>query len=404
MIGSVALWILIAAAILSIYCGWNIGGNDVANSMASAVGAKAISLKQAVMIAAILDFLGAVFVGTHVTDTVRKGIVDPMGIGDANLVIIGMFAAMLGSAIWVTLATWKALPISTSHAIIGGVVGFSLVAGGIASVNWYKVGQVAASWVISPFFAGILAFITFRIIARFILGKENEGEAARNFAPIFIGITFFIMSSSLLLKTRIHAGPLSQIIGICLAISIASGIVGYFLIGLIKVTDAEGIFRKMQIMTSCYVAFSHGANDVANAIGPMAAIYSIVSTGELSMKVPVPPSLLVLGGIGITIGIMTWGYKVIRTVGEKITKINNTRGFSIDFGVATSVLLASKLGMPVSTTHAVIGAVVGVGLARGLEAVDFRILKKIVISWAVTIPAAALTSMALYIGFVHFFM
>jgi PiT family inorganic phosphate transporter len=176
------------------------------------------------------------------------------------------------------------------------------------------------------------------------------------------------------------------------------------LIGLIKVTDAESIFRKMQIMTSCYVAFSHGANDVANAIGPMAAIYSIVSTGELSMKVPVPPSLLVLGGIGITIGIMTWGYKVIRTVGEKITKINNTRGFSIDFGVATSVLLASKLGMPVSTTHAVIGAVVGVGLARGLEAVDFRILKKILISWAVTIPAAALTSMALYIGFVHFFM
>jgi PiT family inorganic phosphate transporter len=403
--------LLIAALAVGFYMAWSIGANDVANSMASAVGAKAISMRQAVIIAGILATCGAVFLGAHVTGTISKGIVDPDAIGDARLVVFGSLAAILAASIWVTLATWKAMPISTTHSIVGAMIGFGLIAGGAGVVSWGKVGQVAASWILSPIFGCILAFFVFKLITKFILGREDPLRSAKKSAPFLIGATFFIIFMSLLLKTRlgemvIHGPELPSAILISSIIAACSGITGYIIVRRVEQRSGEGyeeveeIFRKLQIMTSCYVALAHGANDVANAIGPVATASVVATQGSIPQEVSIPMYLLILGGVGIAVGIMTWGYRVIRTLGSKITKLTNTRGFSVDFGAATTVLIASKLGMPISTTHTVVGAIIGVGLARGLEAVDLRIIKKIVLSWVITVPIAALTAALIYLGLI----
>jgi PiT family inorganic phosphate transporter len=384
---------------------WSIGSNDVANSMATAVGAKAITFKQAVIIAGILNFVGAVFVGPHVTETVRKGIVDVEGI-DGNVLLLGFIASLLAAAIWVTLSTWKEMPISTTHSIIGALMGFGIIAGGMSAVNWGKVSSVAASWVLSPIAGCILAFIVFKIIVRTIFAKERPVKSAKVVGPIIIGITALLISSSLLMKTPLGKSlEVSDSEALLLSgiISIFVAIIGIILLRKIEDTKTEdyftveGIFRKLQIITSCYVAFSHGANDVANAIGPVAGIIPLASTGEMNPAAPVPTWLLALGGIGIGVGCMTWGRRVMRTVGGRITSLTNTRGFSVDFGAATTVLIASKLGLPISTSHTVVGAVIGVGLARGLEAVDLGIIKKIVVSWLLTLPIAAGTSITIFL-------
>jgi PiT family inorganic phosphate transporter len=406
--------IVIVALAAGFYMAWSIGANDVANSMASAVGAKAITQKQAVLIAGVLTICGAVFLGAHVSGTISKGIVDPNEIGDAKLVMLGALAAILAASIWVTLATWKSMPISTTHSIVGAMIGFGLIAGGWGVVSWGVVGKVAGSWVLSPIFGAILAYITFRLITKLILGRENPLISAKKMAPFFIAATFFIIFLSLLLKTRlgemiIHDNELFWAIIISAIIAAGCGIVGYLIVRKIRLLSDEGydeveeIFRKLQIMTSCYVALAHGANDVANAIGPMATIFTINSEGSIPSEVSIPVYLLAIGGIGIAVGIMTWGYRVIRTLGSKITKLTNTRGFAVDFGAATTVLVASKLGMPISTTHTVVGAIIGVGLARGLEAVDLRIIKKIVASWLITVPIAAVTCALIYLGLIAIF-
>ena len=406
-----SLSIVIVALAAGFYMAWSIGANDVANSMASAVGAKAISMKQAVIIAGILTICGAVFLGAHVTGTISKGIVDPNDIGDPTLVMLGALSAVLAASIWVTLATWKSMPISTTHSIVGAMIGFGLIAGGVGVVSWGKVGQVAASWVLSPVFGCILAFFTFKLITKLILGREEPLVSAKKTGPFFIAAAFFIIFMSLLLKTRlgemvVPGNELIWAFTISAVIAAGSGIIGYSIIKKVEKKSKEGyeeveeIFRKLQIMTSCYVALAHGANDVANAIGPVATAFCISSEGAIPQEVSIPIYLLALGGIGIAIGIMTWGYRVIRTLGSKITKLTNTRGFSVDFGAATTVLVASKLGMPISTTHTVVGAIIGVGLARGLEAVDLRIIKKIVLSWLITVPIAAITAALIYIGLV----
>ncbi len=395
------IWVILAIAV-GLYMAWNIGANDVANSMASAVGAKAITLKQAIFIAGILNFLGAVLVGGHVTETIRKGIVDPTSIPDPTLVVYGAFSALLAASLWITLSTWKELPVSTTHSIVGGLLGFGLVAGG--TISWTKVGEVTAAWIISPIFGCLLAFIVFKILYHSILSSQDPIERGKVVAPPFIGLAFFIIALSFLFKTRL---------GDILKVSesgafIYAGAIGFFaLIGsyfLIKkfyrasskIESVEPIFRWVQVFTSCYVAFSQGANDVANAIGPVATVYTISKTEEICSQVEVPIFLLGVGGFGIMLGISTWGYKVIGTVGEKITELTNTRGFTIDFSAATTVLLASKIGLPISTSHAVVGSVVGVGIARGLKAIDLGIIKKIVVSWAVTIPTTALTTIFIY--------
>jgi len=261
------IWLIAGALALGFYMSWNIGANDVANSMASAVGAKAITFKQAVLIAAILNIIGALYIGSHVTQTVSKGIIVPARIGDPKLIVIGFLSALLAAGIWVTLATWMSMPISTTHSIIGALIGFGLVAGGRNVVNWSKLGAVAASWIISPVFAGLISYLIFHLIAKFILRKHDPNLAARKLSPIFVGGTFLIITLSLLLKTRLGTYSSGRIIEISVIVTAITALTGYLLVT--KATkrgaDVEAIFRKLQIMTSCYVALSHGANDVANA-------------------------------------------------------------------------------------------------------------------------------------------
>jgi len=399
------LLIIGGAGAIAFYMAWSIGANDVANSMATAVGAKAITFKQAVLIAGILNIVGAVFVGGHVTDTVRKGIVDVTGIS-AHLLLLGFVASLLAAAIWVTLSTWKSMPISTTHSIIGALVGFGLIAGGISTVMWDKVGAVVASWVLSPVAGCIIAFIIFKIIVKTIFAKDKPVESAKIVGPIIIGLTAFLIVSSLFLKTALSENyNISQIEGIQIAgvIAIIVAICAIILLRKIKAkmeddyNTVEGIFRKLQVVTSCYVAFAHGANDVANAIGPVAAIVPLAQGYRIGSSVDVPYILLLIGGIGIAIGCWTWGRRVMETVGKKITSLTNTRGFSVDFGAATTVLVASKLGLPISTSHTVVGAVIGVGLARGLEAIDLSVIRKIIVSWVVTLPVAAGTSIGIFL-------
>jgi PiT family inorganic phosphate transporter len=397
--------ILIAGFVFGFYMAWNIGANDVANSMASAVGAKAITIRQAVVIAGILNIVGATFIGSHVTNTIRKGIISTEVLSDPHLALVGAVSALLAAALWVSFATWKSLPVSTTHAIVGAMIGFGIMAGGFATINWGKLGAVVLSWVISPVFSLVIAFIMFKVIVRLIISKDKAFEKSVKLSPYFIGSAIFIVVLSFLFKTPLGntlsvstAGALS----IAFVTAVILGYIGKVLISRIlplhKGTDngAEEIFRRIQIGTSCYVALAQGANDVANAIGPLAMIYFLVKTGGVGAKVPVPIFLLLFGGVGIACGIAMAGHRVMATMGTKITTLTNTRGFSVDFAAATTVLVASKLGLPVSTTHAAVGGVLGVGLARGLEAVNFRIIFQIMVYWVLTVPVAAITCMAIF--------
>jgi PiT family inorganic phosphate transporter len=397
-------YILVIGYIFGFYMSWNIGANDVANSMASAVGAKAITLKQAVFIAGILNIVGATFLGSHVTDTIRKGIVSTHILADPDLALIGALSALLAAALWVSFATWKSLPVSTTHSIVGAMIGFGIMAGGVSVINWTKLGGVVLSWIISPLFSMIISYLMLKIIIRFIISAKDSFNQAKKLAPVFIGLSCFVVVLSFLFKTplgqNLSLKTYSAVI-IAIIVAILMGFSGSFLIKrFIKKVDknsgAEEIFRKIQIGTSCYVALAQGANDVANAIGPLAVIYFLVKTGTVAETIPVPLFLLLFGGIGIACGISMAGYRVMETLGTKITTLTNTRGFSVDFAAATTVLIASKLGLPVSTTHAAVGGVMGVGLARGLEAVNFRIVLKIMLYWVLTVPASAITSMAIF--------
>jgi len=385
---------------------FNLGANDVANSMASAVGARAITVRQAVFIASILNFVGAVFLGSQVTSTISKGIINPAAITDPKIIMIGMFAALLAAGVWVLIATLTSLPVSSTHSIVGAITGFGLVAGGPSVVNWLKMGGIVMSWVISPFLAAGIAFFIFSHIRKYILFKRQFIRQAKRWAPIWVALTLFMIALSFLYKTPFGKGlhlHWSSSLMLAIGIAFVAWAIGRYLVGLIVIDEEEGaegverIFRKMQIGTSCYVALSQGANDVANAIGPVAAIYLIAKEHQLLAKADVPLSMLMLGGFGIAVGISVLGHKVMKTVGSKITTLTNTRGFAVDIGAASTVLVASNLGLPVSTTHAAVGGVVGVGLARGFHAVDFRVLFRIVAYWIATVPIAALTSIVFFV-------
>ena len=382
---------------------WNIGANDVANSMASAVGAKAITIGQAVFIAGILNVCGAVFIGSHVTNTIRKGIVSTEILADPHLALIGALSALLAAAMWVSFATWKSLPVSTTHSIVGAMIGFGIMAGGFSVINWGKLAAVVMSWVISPVFSLIISFLMFKVIVRLVLSKKDRFIMALKSSPFFIGLAFFVVILSFLFKTPLGkklsvSTPEALIIALISAVFF--GFLGKMLLKRFIKDDlpngTEEIFRRIQIGTSCYVALAQGANDVANAIGPLAVIYFLVKTGSVGAKVPVPFFLLLFGGVGIACGISMAGYRVMDTIGKRITTLTNTRGFCVDFAAATTVLIASKMGLPVSTTHAAVGGVMGVGIARGIEAVNFSIVFKIMIYWVLTVPAAAITSMTIF--------
>ena len=400
------------------YMAWTIGANDVANAMGTSVGSKALTLKQAVLVAAIFEFAGAVLVGSSVTNTIRKGMIDPsIFTHSPEVLMFGMLAALLAAAVWLQIATHWGLPVSTTHSIIGAVVGFALIAVGVSGINWGKVLQVVASWLVSPLMGGLIAWAMFVFIRNKILDSVHPLRAVKKYTPYLVFILFFILTLSMVYKGLKNL-KLDLGVSQALEVSFAAGLVFSIISHLyIKHSESklarkftqelhlvESIFRKLQIVTACYMAFAHGANDVANSIGPVAAIFSIISSHAVSMKVEVPIWILVLGGAGIVIGLATWGYKVIETIGKKITEMTPSRGFSAEFGAATTVLVCSKMGLPISTTHTLVGSVIGVGMARGLASLNFKVVGSIAFSWIITLPVAGVLSIIFYKIFAALFM
>ncbi len=387
------------AMLIGFAMAFSIGANDVANSMATAVGAKAITPKQAVFISGVLEFLGAALFGAHVTKTIAKGIVNLEMIGSTEEILIGAMAALVASTVWIIFATFWGMPVSTTHSIVGGMAGFGIAAAGWGAVNWVKMGIIALTWVISPLIGGLLSYTIFKIISWTILHRKNPEKASRIWAPLLLGTAFFIIGLLLAIKT--FKFPVNRAFFVGLIFGIVSFIITLVYVRKIKASEdpyetVENVFKKAQVVTSCYVSFSHGANDVANAVGPVALIYLILKTGSTSGVIEIPKWLLAFGGFGIALGVALLGYRVMKTVGEGITELNNTRGFSIDMATATTVFVASFTGIPVSTTHTVVGAVTGVGFARGIEVVNVGILKNIIISWLVTVPFAGVVSMIVF--------
>ena len=462
--------ILLALALLfGFYMAWSVGANDVANAMGTSVGSGALTLKRAVILAAILEFSGAFFVGSHVSETVRKGIIDAQSFNDQPMLLAyGMLAAMLAAAAWLQFASYYGWPISTTHSIVGAIIGFGVVVGGVSAVHWEKVGAIASSWVISPLLSGTIAFFLFSFIRRHVFDSATPVLKAKQLTPFLVFFVFSILSLVMVFKglKNLHLDlPLTQALLMAAGIGLIAAVLSHFLVKNIpEIPDeeetlppswslsvglgradkylkkalqsssadmqpeledilervgrmkedvkqqadsemevasyqkVERIFIYLQILSAGFVAFAHGANDVANAIGPLAAVINIVKTGTVAMKSAVPAWVLALGGIGIVIGLATWGWRVIETVGKRITDLTPTRGFSAEFSAAITIVLASKLGIPISTTHTLVGAVLGVGLARGLEALDLRTVRDIIISWVVTIPVGAvLTILFFYI-------
>ncbi|NOZ92361.1 phosphate permease [bacterium 3DAC] len=375
-----------------------IGANDAANSMATAVGAKAITPRQAILIAGVLEFVGATFFGKQVTETIRKGIVDPAKLSSSDIVVIGSMAALLGAAIWIFLATKYGLPVSTTHSIVGGMIGYGIAAAGWSVVNWDKVITVTISWVLSPIVGLIFAFVMFKLLSALILHSDDPVKSTKIWAPVFISSAFVIIGFSFGFKVmHVSSWADASIYGVGFGVVALVGSIWYVLSILKKAQGdeykkVEEVFRMAQVFTSSYVALAHGANDVANAIAPVAAIYIALQTGKVTATATIPRYILAIGGLGIALGVWLFGRKVMTTVGEKLTELTNTRGFVIDFSTATVVLGASNFGMPISTTHTVVGSVLGVGFARGVGSVNLGLLLEIVASWFFTVPAAAVVS------------
>lgn len=394
--------------VLGFYMAWNIGANDVANAMGTSVGSKALTLKKAVLLAAILEFSGAYFVGSRVSETIQKGIVEPSIFQtDPMIFVLGMMGALLATGILLQIASYLGLPISTTHAIVGAVLGFGLCTGGMAAIHWDKLGWIAMSWVFSPILSGCIAYVIFSLIERKILDAKDPVQAAHNWAPWLVFCcttvtTLSIVYHSLNLQLSValilccSAGLFASLLTRLfvmrreLALQMSQGVVTN------SENDAEKLFILLQVLSACLVAFAHGTNDVSNAIGPVAAIFSVLKTQTMTHSSAIPSWLLALGGSGIVLGLATWGWRVIETVGKKITILTPTRGFAAEFGAAITILFASKLGLPISTTHALIGAVLGVGMTRGLHALNLQTIKEIVVSWAITIPLCALLSIILF--------
>lgn len=401
------LWI---AALLAFYMAWAIGANDVANAMGTSVGSGALTVGGAIIVAAIFEFAGAFLAGGHVTDTVRKGMLDMSSLGREQL-IYGMMASLASAGTLLIGATRFGLPISTTHAIVGAIVGFGAVAIGIDAVNWPKVLQISLSWITSPLLAGVIAFAIFHLIRSTILNKSNPVHQIRKYGPAFFFFVFFIIGLVTLFKGLKHIN-LDLDLMEALAGSVALGLIGSglgaFFIRRVQIGEAdpdhrfdqvERIFVVLQILTACAIAFAHGSNDVANAIGPLAAIVNAVENVDLTATTPIAPWMLAIGGLGIVIGLATWGYRVMETIGKKITELTPSRGFAAQLAAASTIVLASRLGIPISTTHTLVGAVLGVGLARGITALDLRVVGNILASWIATLPIAA----ALSVFFYYFF-
>ena len=402
---------IVLAMIFGLYMTWGVGANDLANAMGTSVGAGAVSVKQAIGIAIIFEFAGAVLAGGHVTQTIRKGIIDPTTIIDQpQILVYGMLAALLAAAVWLMIASSKGWPVSTTHSIVGALVGFAVVGIGPNAVNWGEIAKIIASWVVSPVVGGILSFLLVMSTRKLIFDTDNPLKNAKKYAPTYIFLVGFIISLVTLFKGLKHMHiELSgaQSFGVAICIGLLTAALGWLLIRkIVEDPDAdrdfhfasvEKVFTPMMLFTACSMAFAHGSNDVANGIGPLAAVVSIISSGgEVMQKSAMPIWILLLGGVGIVLGLITLGYRVMLTVGTKITELTPSRGFCAELAAASTVVLASRTGLPVSTTHILVGAVLGVGLARGIGALDLRVVMNIIISWLVTLPAGAVMAMVFF--------
>jgi PiT family inorganic phosphate transporter len=401
------LWI---AAFLALYMAWAIGANDVANAMGTSVGSGALTIWGAILVAGIFEFCGAFFAGGHVTDTVRKGMLD-LGMIDRDQLIYGMLASLASAGTLLIGASRFGLPVSTTHSIVGAIVGFGAVAIGLDAVNWGKIMQIVLSWLTSPLLAGVIAFFIFQITRFKVLDTKDPVAQIRKLGPVFFFFVFFIIGLVTLFKglkpLKLDLNLSQALIGSVVLGAVGAGL-GIFFIRRVQLgpvderhrfSQVERIFVVLQILTACAIAFAHGSNDVANSIGPLAAVAHAVQGMDLGSKAPVEPWMLAIGGIGIVVGLGTWGYRVMETVGKRITELTPSRGFAAQLSAATTIVLASRMGIPISTTHTLVGAVLGVGLARGIGALDLRVVGKIIASWVATLPIAAVLSIFFYYFF-----
>jgi PiT family inorganic phosphate transporter len=399
--------LLILACVFGVFMAWGVGANDVANAMGTSVGSRALTIRQAIVIAMIFEFLGAYLAGGSVTATIRSGIVDPAIMADTpELLVYGMLAALLAAGTWLLIASILGWPVSTTHSIVGAIIGFAAVGISMEAVAWNKVSSIVASWVVSPVLAGTISFWLFRSVQRLILNTEDPFTNAKRYIPIYMFAVGFMIAMMTVLKGLKHVfkdsglelnfGETALVAAVIGVLVMLVGI--YFLrkVKLDKEADArnrfasvERVFAVLMIFTACAMAFAHGSNDVANAVGPLAAVVSVISTQSVTATAIMPAWVLLLGGLGIVAGLATYGYKVIATIGRKITELTPSRGFAAELAAASTVVLASGLGLPVSTTHTLVGAVLGVGLARGIGALNLRVIGSIFMSWIITLPAGA---------------
>ncbi|MFC6633274.1 inorganic phosphate transporter [Microbulbifer taiwanensis] len=399
--------LLILACIFGFFMAWGVGANDVANAMGTSVGSRALTIKQAIFIAMIFEFAGAYLAGGEVTATIRKGIIDSeIFASQPQLLVYGMLSALLAAGTWLMIASILGWPVSTTHSIVGAIVGFSAVGISADAVSWGKVGSIVASWVVSPVLAGTISFLLFRSVQRLILNTEDPFANAKRYIPIYMFAVGWMIAMVTLTKGLKHVFKdldiqlvFWQDAGIAALAGLLVMAIGMAMLKRIKrdparekdnrFANVERVFAILMVFTACAMAFAHGSNDVANAVGPLAAVVNTVQSGAVVAKATMPSWILLLGGLGIVVGLATYGFKVMATIGKKITELTPSRGFAAELGAASTVVLASGTGLPISTTHTLVGAVLGVGLARGIGALNLRMVSTIAVSWVVTLPAGA---------------
>ncbi|MFT5312702.1 MAG: PiT family inorganic phosphate transporter [Paraglaciecola sp.] len=396
--------LVVVAAAVGFLMAWGIGANDVANAMGTSVGSKALTIKQAIFIAMIFEFAGAYLAGGEVTSTIRKGIIDSAFFIDTpELLVFGMISALFAAGIWLAIASYLGWPVSTTHSIVGAIVGFAAVGVSMDAVSWAKVGGIVGSWVVTPAISGFIAYLIFQSAQKLIFDTEKPFDNAKRYVPFYMAMAGFVMALVTIKKGLKHVGfdiPADQGYYIAIAMAIVVGIIGRFAINRINFdpkadkvmhyANVEKVFAILMVVTACCMAFAHGSNDVANAIGPLAAVVSIVdSGGEIAKKATLTWWILPLGGIGIVLGLALFGHRVIKTIGNGITHLTPSRGFAAELAAACTVVIASGTGLPISTTQTLVGGVLGVGMARGIAAINMTVVRNIVISWVVTLPAGA---------------
>ncbi len=410
--------LIILAGAFGFFMAWGVGANDVANAMGTSVGSKALTIKQAILIAMVFEFAGAYLAGGEVTSTIRKGIVDSeIFTNSPDLLVFGMLSALLAAGTWLMIASFMGWPVSTTHSIVGAIVGFAAVGVSVDAVNWSKVSTIVASWVVSPVIAGTISFALFRSVQNLILVHDDPFIRAKKYAPLYMFAVGFLMAMVTILKGLKHVFKdigMSLSFGESIVWSAMFGILvamlGSYLLSKVKrdlaleetnrFANVERVFAVLMIFTACSMAFAHGSNDVANAVGPLAAVVNVVNSGGVILaKSTMPSWILLLGGAGIVFGLATYGFKVMGTIGRKITELTPSRGFAAELGAAATVVFASGTGLPISTTHTLVGAVLGVGLARGIGALNLKMIGSIFLSWVVTLPAGAGLSILFFFFF-----